>query len=51
MYASAPFVWIAFFLYLGGTFVFAWLGHRKSQGGGAFLDEFFVAGRSIGPWW
>ena len=51
MYASEPFVWIAFVLYLAATFVFAWLGHRKSQQGkGAFLDEFFVAGRSIGPW-
>ncbi|MCB9383384.1 MAG: sodium/solute symporter [Bryobacterales bacterium] len=49
MYASEPFVWIAFILYLAATFGFAWLAHRKGQGG-SFLDEFFVAGRSIGPW-
>ncbi len=49
MYHAGPSVWIAFFLYLGATFAFAWLGHRKAQGG-AFLEEFFVAGRTIGPW-
>lgn len=50
MYESGPAVWIAFLAYLSLTFVFAWLGHRKAKAGGAFMEEFFVAGRSIGPW-
>lgn len=49
MYAAEPMVWAAFLVYLAATFVFAWLGHRKAKQG-AFLEEFFVAGRSIGPW-
>ena len=49
MYASEPTVWIAFLLYLAATFGFAWFGHRAGKGG-AFLEEFFVAGRTIGPW-
>ncbi len=50
MYETGPAVWIAFLAYLSLTFVFAWLGHRKARAGDAFMEEFFVAGRSIGPW-
>lgn len=41
--------WLAFAFYLGVTFLFAWLAHRKRAAGG-FLEDFFVAGREIGPW-
>lgn len=50
MYETGPAVWIAFLGYMALTFVFAWLGHRQARAGGAFMEEFFVAGRSIGPW-
>lgn len=50
MYETGPAIWGAFLAYLSLTFVFAWLGHRKAKAGGAFMEEFFVAGRSIGPW-
>ncbi len=41
--------WLAFALYLGATFLFAWLARRKRTQAG-FLEDFFVAGREIGPW-
>ena len=40
---------LSFALYLVVTFVLAWLAHRKARGQ-RFLEEFFVAGRGIGPW-
>lgn len=42
-------VTLAFAAYIVVTFVMAWLAHRKAKGKN-FLDEFFVAGRGIGPW-
>ncbi len=49
MYASSPQVWLAFGLYLVVTFALAHLAHRRSRGA-SFLEDFFVAGREIGPW-
>lgn len=49
MYESADSVQVAFGLYLALTFVLAYLA-RKRRGSGGFLPEFFVGGRSIGPW-
>ena len=49
MYASNPQVWLAFGLYLLITFGLAHLAHRRSRGT-SFLEDFFVAGREIGPW-
>ena len=49
MYAANTQVWFAFVLYLAATFYFAYLAHRKSSKSG-FMEDFFVAGRSIGPW-
>jgi sodium/pantothenate symporter len=49
MYAASPQVWFAFALYLFITFALAHLAHRRSRGGN-FLEDFFVAGREIGPW-
>ena len=49
MYAANTQVWFAFALYLAATFYFAYLAHRKSSKTG-FMEDFFVAGRSIGPW-
>ncbi|MDZ7639383.1 MAG: sodium/solute symporter [Bryobacterales bacterium] len=40
---------ISFALYIGVTFLLAWLAHRKARGQ-RFLEEFFVAGRGIGAW-
>ena len=39
--------WIAFGIYLGATFLLAWLAHRQ-RSGKAFLEDFFVAGRQLG---
>ena len=41
--------WFAFGVYLAATFLLAWLAHRR-RSGAAFLEDFFVAGREIGPW-
>ena len=49
MYAADSSVWVAFCLYLAATFFFAFLAHRK-KGKAGFLEDFFVAGRDIGPW-
>jgi sodium/pantothenate symporter len=49
MYAASPQVWLAFGLYLLITFALAHLAHRRSRGR-SFLEDFFVAGREIGPW-
>ena len=49
MYATNTSVWIAFGLYLAATFYFAYLAHRKTARAN-FLEDFFVAGRDIGPW-
>ena len=49
MYETGPAVWLTFLAYLAATFVFAWLAQRKARGG-AYMEEFFVGGRSIGPW-
>ena len=49
MYESAPLVPVAFGLYLALTFLLAYLARRKAVQGG-FLQEFFVGGRTIGPW-
>lgn len=49
MYAAGTQVWLAFGLYLAATFYFAYLAHRKTSKTG-FMEDFFVAGRSIGPW-
>ncbi len=49
MYESASSVQLSFALYVGLTFLLAHLARRKRSGGG-FLPEFFVGGRSIGPW-
>ena len=42
-------VGLAFALYLGITFLFAYLAHRRTKKG-RFLEDFFVGGREIGPW-
>ena len=42
-------VGLAFALYLDITFLFAYLAHRKAKKG-RFLEDFFVAGREMGPW-
>ena len=42
-------VGFAFALYLGVTFLLAYLAHRRAKKG-RFLEDFFVAGREIGPW-
>jgi sodium/pantothenate symporter len=42
-------VGLSFGLYIAITFLLAWLAHRKAKGQ-RFLEEFFVAGRGIGPW-
>ena len=49
MYESAPFVPVAFGLYLALTFLLAFLARRQAVKGG-FLREFFIGGRTIGPW-
>lgn len=49
MYESAPLVRVAFALYLAFTFLLAYLARRQAVAGG-FLREFFVGGRTIGPW-
>ena len=49
MYESAASVRIAFALYVGLTFVLAYLARKQAVSGG-FLKEFFVGGRTIGPW-
>lgn len=49
MYESAPLVRVAFALYLAFTFLLAYLARRQAVGGG-FLREFFIGGRTIGPW-
>jgi SSS family transporter len=49
MYAAGTQVWFAFAVYLAATFYFAYLAHRKASRTG-FMEDFFVAGRSIGPW-
>lgn len=49
MYESAPLVRVAFGLYLAFTFLLAYLARRQAVAGG-FLREFFVGGRTIGPW-
>ena len=49
MYESASSVRIAFALYIGLTFLLAYLARRQAVQGG-FLREFFVGGRTIGPW-
>ena len=40
---------LAFVGYIVITFVVAGLAHRRARGK-SFLDEFFVAGRGLGPW-
>ncbi|MCW5966206.1 MAG: sodium/pantothenate symporter [Bryobacterales bacterium] len=40
---------LAFVAYIVITFVVAGLAHRQARGK-SFLDEFFVAGRGLGPW-
>ncbi len=49
MYESASSVRIAFAAYILLTFGLAYLARRRSTQGG-FLKEFFVGGRTIGPW-
>ena len=49
MYESAPLVRAAFAIYLAFTFFLAYLSRRQAVAGG-FLREFFVGGRTIGPW-
>lgn len=49
MYTANSTVWIAFFLYLLVTFLLAHLARRQAVGGN-FLEEFFVGGRTLGPW-
>ena len=49
MYESAPLVRVAFALYLAFTFLLAYLARRQAVGDG-FLREFFIGGRTIGPW-
>ncbi|HUG81934.1 MAG TPA: sodium/pantothenate symporter [Bryobacterales bacterium] len=49
MYTADTNVWLAFAIYLGATFFFAYLSQRRAAKTG-FMEDFFVAGRSIGPW-
>ena len=49
MYESAPLVPVAFGLYLAFTFLLAYLARRQAVKGG-FMREFFIGGRTIGPW-
>jgi sodium/pantothenate symporter len=49
MYAASSQVWFAFAVYLLITFGLAHLAHRR-RGGGGFLEDYFVAGRELGPW-
>ena len=49
MYESASSVRLAFGLYIILTFLLAYLARRQA-GKGGFLREFFVGGRTIGPW-
>ena len=49
MYQTAPSVQGAFALYIAVTFLLAYLARRQAVEGG-FLKEFFVGGRTIGPW-
>ena len=49
MYEAAPSARAAFAAYIALTFLLAYLARRQAAGGG-FLREFFVGGRTIGPW-
>ena len=49
MYEAAPSARVAFAVYIALTFLLAYLARRQSSGSG-FLREFFVGGRTIGPW-
>ncbi len=49
MYGVAPTARAAFAVYIALTFLLAYLARRQAAGGG-FLREFFVGGRTIGPW-
>ncbi len=49
MYETASSVRVAFATYIALTFVLAYLARRQAVRGG-FLREFFVGGRTIGPW-
>ena len=49
MYSSDSQVWFAFILYLATTFGLAYLAHRRASKK-RFMEDFFVAGREIGPW-
>lgn len=49
MYTASLTVWAAFLLYLLTTFVLAYLARRQA-GSGSFLEEFFIGGRTLGPW-
>ena len=49
MYSSNAQVWFAFILYLAVTFGLAYFAHRRASKQ-AFMEDFFVAGRQIGPW-
>ena len=49
MYSSDSQVWFAFILYLAITFGLAYFAHRRASKK-AFMEDFFVAGRQIGPW-
>ena len=49
MYETAPSARVAFAVYIALTFLLAYLARRQASGSG-FLREFFVGGRTIGPW-
>ena len=49
MYEAASSVRAAFAIYIALTFVLAYLARRQASQDG-FLREFFVGGRTIGPW-
>lgn len=49
MVSDKAHVGLAFTLYLGITFLLAYLAHRRA-GKGRFLEDFFVARREMGPW-
>ncbi len=49
MYETASSVQAVFAIYIAMTFVLAYLARRQAVRGG-FLREFFVGGRTIGPW-
>ena len=49
MYEATPSARVAFAVYIALTFLLAYLARRQSSGSG-FLREFFVGGRTIGPW-